>query len=361
MSSSSPPRGDRGSSGRLLDDFLGMSDGALSQEELERQLSPATAGRSSPSPAPAGRAVPTSLNEFDAMIAASAAEAANTQTAVDTAIKTASHSVKMLAPMLAAISKHVDVDADPGRAQEIMASVLQRVGRDALAVAKGCQVVAEDAPAWLLSQISGQLMPIMINALERGNGEVTDLSTPSPYLEPMLALVEHAKGIPAPAFPKSPTPDWEIIQALSCATTNVMTEFQAFPYFHTDAAGIAQMVSDSLATRVIEQTLDHITERWGLNDKERSYLGVSLLHQAGGMLAKCWASNIHKALDNMKMMPKEQARQAMTSGYPLDHIFEEFEALYQGVEISTFSALRSLAPSRENTRQQPAHHARMGN
>lgn len=363
MSSTSHQPGDRGASGsRLLDDFLGLQDDSLSQEELDRQLR--QSGRpAQPSPvAPAHPKAesPASLDEFEAMLAASSAEAAN-KAKIDVAIKAASHSVKMLAPMLAALSKHVDVEADPDRAGELMGAVLQRVRQDAIAVAKGCQVDADDAPAWLVSQISGHLMPIMINALERGNGVVADPSSPSAYLEPLLAMVEQAQHLAQPAFPKSPSANWELIQALSCAATEVMTEFQTFSYFHTDQAGIAQMVSDFLSERVIEQSLDPITERWGLSEAERSYMGVSLLRQAGGLLAKCWTGSIHKALENLQMMPKDKARQAMASGYPLEHVFEEFEALYQGVEVSTFSALRSLAPSRENVSQQPANHARMGN
>lgn len=341
------------SDSRLLDDYLGQPETPqLSDEQLERQLSGPAA------PGIAAKPVETpeqTRARLEALIKEKTQSLPDDQGGVvDAAVKNASHGVKVLAPLMAAITKWVDPEKNPEQVEQMMSAALGRIRDDALIVASAFSVEPQDAPAWLVSQIAGQLMPVMVSALERGNGPVLEGS--SKYLEPLIHLASVTQSQALPFSGNFGDPQWQLIQALSFATTNVMTEYHAFSYFHSDAAGVAQMVSDHLADRVLDQTLTEVSERWNLNDNERANLGVTLIHHAGKLLASCWAQGMDTALETLKTLPRDQQRHATANGYPLDHVFESFESLYQGIEVSVIGAMRTLAPSREQSTQAKNNH-----
>lgn len=272
---------------------------------------------------------------------------------VDTAVRAAANGVKVLAPLLTAIVKWVP----PERSDEIsgiMGAVLERVRWDSNEVVKAFGVEPDDAPVWLNSQVSGMIMPILVNAVDRNNGVVLDPND-SRYLIPILNLAKQAKDAGL-AYPSQPiSTEWQLIQALSSATATVLTEYHAFTYFHEDAESVAQTISDFLQDRVVYQTLADLTNQWGLNEKERAYIGCSLLAQSGNILAKCWTEQSSVALDNLKEQSREVRNNALVNGYPLDHVFDAFERVYRGVEWGQLSALRSLIPNRERVHLEPSN------
>ncbi len=324
----------------LLDDFLAQTSPtgahALSDDDLLKQLQ-RTSQSTGNGP---------SSGFADAFNTGGKQEEESDDRGVATSIKAASHGVKVLAPLLSAVSRWTE-EGDNAQIEKIMTKALERLRSDARQVAIAFGVNAEEAPIWLTSQVSGMLMPVMISALDRNNGAMLD-ETESSYLEPLLALAQSTKSddFQAPSF--SNNPKWQIIEALTMATTEVMTEYAKFNYFHADAAGIAQMVSDYLSDRIITGTMDDITQRWNLNEDERCYLSMSLIKSGGKMLASCWAEGLDGVFNGVKELPKQQQREVLVTGYPLDHLFDQFERLYQGVELSAISALRALEPMREN-------------
>lgn len=268
----------------------------------------------------------------------------------DVAVRAAANGVKVLAPLLTAIVKWVPAE-NSDQITGLMGQVLSRLKDDSAEVIKAFGVDPLDAPAWLSSQVSGMLMPIMVSAVDRNNGAIFEPED-NRYLTPILRLANEAKeaGLASPLQPIST--EWQLIQALSSATATVLLEYHAFNYFHEEAESVASTVSDFLQDRVVYGTLAELTNQWGLNERERAYLGCSLLTQAGNMLASCWTSESSNAMENLKQQTPDVRNDALVNGYPLDFIFDAFERVYRGVELSQLSALRSLMPHRERVNQE---------
>lgn len=323
-----------------LDEYLNAagSSGVLSEAELDQQL------LGNRIPDPVGGLTPSGAKTLSEVFE-EIAESGEREDEVQVAIKVASHGVKVLSPLLAAIGNWVD-PKDSIAVEKIMNGTLSRLRRDAATVISAFAVDPSDAPAWLTSQVSGMIMPILVNAIARNNGVMLEPGA-STYLEPMIALATTAKEVGLGYYFSPTDTRWQLLQALTSATTDVMMEFQKFSYFHSDSAGVAQYVSDYLRDRVIDTTLADLTERWQLNDSEAAYLGVSLLSSSGKMLASCWSTGHEIAIATVRDLPVSSQREMLVNGYPLDGIFTEFERLYQGIEISAESALRSISPMRE--------------
>jgi hypothetical protein len=270
---------------------------------------------------------------------------------IDMAVKTASHGIKVLAPLMLAVNRWHDPNTETSQIEATMGDVLKRLHHDARTVIAAYNVKPDDAPAWLVSQVSGQLMEILVKAINRNNGTVMKADDQR-YLSPLLNLAKHAENIGESTYAQPNDPKWSLINTLVIATSEVMAEYQNFNYFHEDAAAIAQYITEFLNERVIEGTLADLTERWGLNDQERGYLGVSLVRQAGTLLATAWADSVIPTLSEIKDLPKETRREMLVTGYPLTVVLDAFENSYQGLEVSAVGALRAMSPMRENLNPQ---------
>ncbi|MCF6783696.1 hypothetical protein [Stutzerimonas stutzeri] len=336
--------------GTLLDDYLKDTSDTLSADELDRQLLDA--------PLPGRQAKPSrpieKTKSSEPINPAAALEAAFEEIAlseektstIDSAVKAASHGVRVLGPLMVAVNRWLDPRVESDQIEKTMGAVLQRLQRDATQVIGAYGLTPADAPSWLVSQVSGQLMEVLIQAINRNNGTVMQ-GDDQRYLAPMMNLAKQTENISESPYAHPADPKWSLINTLIIATAEVMTEYQNFNYFHADAAAMAQFVTDFLNERVIEGTLNDLTQRWGLSDQERSYLGVSLVRQAGHLLATAWAENQIKTLNDIKEMPKESRRELLVTGYPLTTVLDAFENSYQGLEISTVGALRAMNPMRE--------------
>lgn len=346
--------------GTLLDDYLKDSDNSLSADELDRQLFEAQ------TPSPRQRQVTAAKPAIDAVaknvtddMLANTLEAAfdsivhkeELSASIDTAIKTASHGIKVLGPLMSAVNRWLDPNAEAAQIEATMGDVLKRLHHDARTVIAAYDVKPDDAPAWLVSQVSGQLMEILVQAVNRNNGTVMKADDQR-YLSPLLNLAKHAENIGESTYAQPNDPKWSLINTLVIATSEVMAEYQNFNYFHEDAAAVAQYITELLNERVIEGTLADLTDRWGLNDQERGYLGVSLVRQAGTLLATAWADSVIPTLSEIKDLPKETRREMLVTGYPLTVVVDAFENSYQGLEVSAVGALRAMSPMRENLNPQ---------
>ena len=245
-----------------------------------------------------------------------------------------------------AVARWIDPNESHEKIEQTMGAVLNRLRGDAERVVSAYGVTPGDAPTWLVSQVSGQLMEVLISAIERNNGSVMK-GHDQRYLAPLLNLAEQAGDISSSPYAYPNDPKWSLINTLMIASSEVMAEYQNFNYFHEDASVVAQYVTEFLNERVIEGTLNDLTERWGLSESERGHLGASLLRQAGRILASAWADNVVATLELIKELPVESRREAMVGGYPLTAVIEAFENNYQGVEVSAVGALRAMAPMRE--------------
>ena len=272
---------------------------------------------------------------------------------VDSAVKSASNSVKVLGPLLAAATRWSDPAKDSENIESIMGKVLSRLRDDALHVIAAYNIETDEAPAWLISQISGQLMELLVAAIDRNNGAVLNPNDRS-YLDPLISMAKQAGGLSGSIYNNPSNPQLQIMNSLMMATADVMTEYHSFNYFHTDSEQVSQQVSDVLNERIIEGTLATLTERFNLTADEQAYFGASILKQAGNALADAWSRNIPNTLANVKHLATDQRHQVLLTGCPLDEVFDDFENVIQGLEIAAQSALRTLAPHREATRK-PSH------
>jgi len=269
---------------------------------------------------------------------------AERESIVNDAVKAAAHGVRVLAPILQATSLH---GASPEQANAIMGKVLRRTQSDTSKIIAAYGLEETEAPAWLSATISGQVIKIITNSLKEGNTSVLDKSDDS-YIRPLIEYAEAASKLGAVAYPTA-TPELEIANALMMATCHVMTEFQSFNYFHTNDAQVAADISTYFNDRIIRGTLDDLTDRFDLKPHERVYLANSLLTSAGEMMAQSWKGGVQDTIENLRGLDKK-ARQAVTAnGYPLDKVIERFEAVYQGIELSCESAIRTLEPGRERS------------
>lgn len=270
------------------------------------------------------------------------------QGAIDNSVKAAANGVKVLAPILQAVSAF---GASPEDANNLIGKLLVRAHRDTAEVIKAYGLTMQDSPEWLQAMVNGQIVKIITNGLTEGNTAMLD-KPGSDYIQPMIQYAEQAAKIGVQPYPKASS-ELEITSALMMATCKVMNEYQNFNYFHTDARKIAQQVSEYFKTRVIEGTLDPLTDRFGLNPQERSYMANSLLSTAGTLMAQSWKNSVDITISNLKDLDPKARRSSTTSGYSLEAVIENFEKIYQGVELSCESAISTLNPSREQ-------HARAG-
>jgi len=342
---------------QLLDDYLKADQAnTLSDEELDRQLfdAPRPAPRkpvqptsSAQAPAPEASVQELFTDAFEAMV-----EKEAHSESIDTAVKTASHGVKVLAPLMLAVGRWIDPNAGTEQIEKTMAAVLTRLRKDAASVVSAYGVKVDDAPTWLVSQVSGQLMEVLIGAIERNNGTVMQVNDQR-YLSPLINMAQQVEDISSSPYAYPNDPKWSLINTLMIAASEVMAEYQNFTYFHEDPAAVSQYITEFLNERVIEGTLADLTVRWNLTDAERGHIGVSLIRQAGRILASAWSDNVIPTLELLKELPKEGRREALVGGYPLTEVIDAFENTYQGLEVSAVGALRAMAPMRE-TKQSPS-------
>lgn len=333
--------------GKPLESYLQDTPHELSADELDRQLFDA---RTQPRRTATSQRAPDQGIEdinglFDATFDQIIANEEN-KSLVDSAVKTASHGIKVLAPLMCAVSRWHDPSTEPEKVEKSMGSVLKRLHQDTRAVAEAYKVKADEAPAWLLSQISGQLMNVLVEAINRNNGSVL-VEQDQRYLMPLLNLANQAEHVGESPYANPNDTQWTLINSLMTAASTVMTEYQNFSYFHEDPAAVSQLVTEHLHERVIEGTLAQLTERWGLNEQERGYMGASLIKQAGLLLAAAWSDCMIPTLSEIKALPTDAKRELMVTGYPLDVVFDHFENAYQGLEVSAVGALRAMNPMRE--------------
>lgn len=264
---------------------------------------------------------------------------------VDVAVKAAAHGVKVLAPILQAMSKH---GATPEQANALMGKVLMRANGGTNKVLEAYGLREGEAPAWLMATVSGQVIKLITNSLDEGNMSILDKPDDS-FIRPLIDYAQAATKLGAVAYASS-TPELEIANSLMMATCNVMAEYQCFNYFHSDAKKIAQDISTYFNERVVRGTLDDLTDRFALKPFERTYMANSLLTSAGEMMAQSWKGGVADTIANLREMPKEARQAATANGYPLSAIIERFEAVYQGIELSCESAIRTLNPGREQSK-----------
>lgn len=269
------------------------------------------------------------------------------QEKVDTAVKAAAHGVKILAPILQAVSRH---GATPEQANKIMNKVLMRASIDTQTILKAYNLNDGEAPAWLAATVSGQLVKIITNSLEQGNTAILD-KPDNTYIQPLITFMNDAADIGAISYPSS-SPQNEITSALMLATCAVMAEYQCFNYFHSDAAKMALEISTYFNDRIIRGTVDDLTDRYALNPSEQSYFAKTLLASAADLMAEQWKESIESTVAQIKELPEQTRRSIAANGYPLEHIIEKFEKIYLGLELSIDSAIRTMNPAREQNRQQ---------
>lgn len=347
-----------------LDDYLAATSG-LSDDQLEQQLfsgsdfgtpksqkGPAEPDVSKPTATTTQKTKPkrpTDANDIEALLSNALEELEakdEISKGIDVSVKTASHAVKVISPLLAAASKWADPEKEPEKLNELMSKVLGRVRTDAAYVIEAYGVPGSHAPAWLTSQVSGQIMGLLVTAIERNNGAVLETDNRR-YLQPLIDHANNVQDINSSIYGQPSSPKWQLINATMMATADVMAEYHSFNYFHDDPAQVSQLITEYLNDRVIHESLEPLAERFGLDEAEKAYLGVSLIRQAGNVLATCWATNMVQTFEHLKSMNKETRNEAMFRGYPLDKVFEEFEGVYQGLELSAESAIRTLSPGRE--------------
>lgn len=357
------------SKGIPLDEYLKMQDSTatLTDEDLDQQLydSPPVTRRSAPSPsapaqpAPAPEAAPAPAAKSAAQTALdNIQKAAARDDAIDTAVKAASHGVKVLSPLLTAVSKWVSPEDQAEKFDEIMGAVLARVRNDAATVLEAYGLRKGEAPPWLSAQVSGQIMEVLVGAIERNNGALLEPDDQR-YLAPLIKMAHETQGILETQHQQAPA-RLQLASALALATADVMGEYYSFSYFYPNPEQVSQYISDVLCDHVIDGTLEELTGRFGLSEDEVCYLGNSLLKQAGNILSAAWSRGQEATEDIVRSMNRSTRERVMIEGYPLDAIIEDFQSTYQGVEVATVSALRTLVPHRETLSPEKNHGQRMG-
>lgn len=344
--------------GRPIDEYIKNAKEGLSEADLNAQLtgdifSQFISDTPEPDYSPQPPAATDKTAEQQVNIKALLAEATNhpeepdhDHYSVDPSVKIASHAIKIIGPLLNAVSEIYDPVQDYEKTEQLVGALLDRLNRDTQKVIAAYGVDEHTQPSWLGPQISSQLMPLIVSAIKRNNGSLFDLED-GRYLLPLIKHAEKAAHISEPRYDYPEDTKTQITLAVAGATSEVMAEFQAFNYYHTDAAEIAQTISDFLQERVVEGTLATITEQFQLSPNEVAIYGNSLLKQAGSTLAKAWETSITQSIDMLKELQRDAGRKALLDGLPLDAIFERFESVYQGIEISTQSAFRASSPGRE--------------
>lgn len=285
------------------------------------------------------------LLDLSAMLDASAndeAERVKKKQDTDAAIKVAAHTAKILVPLFNAIGQKSNLH-ESEKIQELMSLALNKVRSDSTHVINHYGLSVEDAPAWLVSQVSGNLMQSVLKAIDDGNttafvGEARD------YLLPLISLKDEANGLGMQSYNVfNVDPDLQLANQLAQATSAVLFSYQTHTLYHSEPKQLAMTVNNFLRERVIEHALGDVSSQWELNDKERVYLGSTLLSSAGKLLAQTWLQHAERVKESVTTMTTEQRRDVVSNGYPLDELFDDFNAKFEGVEISTLVALKELA------------------
>lgn len=339
----------------ITGDYMTMTtnDQSLSEEEMDAQLGGGkdftglTRGQT-------GRDTDGnfSVNLNDAMAKAfvAAEMALERSEAVDAAVKAAANGVKILAPILEAVTLH---KASPQEATRILTKALIRVATDTkLVLEKGYGLSESEAPVWLTATVSGQLIKIITNSLREGNTAILDQPS-NDYIQPLIDALKQVDHISPPTHPTAST-QMTIANELMMATCAVMAEYQCFNYFQSDPSLMAQNVSNFLNDRVIRGSIDELTARFQLTPNEQSYFATSLLSSAGSMLANVWRSNIADTIAEVKQLPTEARQNIAANGYLINNILERFEKNYMALELSCENAIRTLNPERERFNQNAA-------
>lgn len=323
----------------LLDQYLNeddsMGDSKLSNENFDNQL----LGSAASEPATSGG---LDVKSLLAEAFRSAGKKMEREDEVRDGIKMASHGVRVLGSLYSSIIKNVDYN-DGEQVSELMRGALALVRDDAYKITQACGIADDEVPAWLHSQVSGQVMEIITAALERNNGSL-ERTRKSQYLQPIIEALtkDGAKGVGATFYANPDNPELQITNALMMATAAVMTEYQRFTYFNSDPKVVARQVSGLLKARVIDETLTDLSSDWGLSAQERAYIGTTLLSHAGKLMASSWSNNVLATLEYVKALDDSERKSVLVSGYPLDVVFDDFDNFYGGLEVSAQASLEML-------------------
>lgn len=271
------------------------------------------------------------------------------QERIDTAVKAAAHGIKILAPILQAVSSN---GATAEQAAKIMQKVLVRTNSDTKTILSAYGLNEGEAPPWLSATVSSQIVTIITNSLSQGNTAILDKPN-NEYIKPLISFMKQASDIGTRSDPSS-TPQNEVTSALMLATCAVMAEYQCFNYFHSDASNMAADISTYFNDRVVRGTVDDLTARYNLNQNEQAYFAKTLLSSAANLMAAQWKDSIEDTVSHIRGLPDQERRSISANGYPLEQIIEKFEKVYLGLELSIDSAIRTMNPERE-VRQSHQH------
>lgn len=261
--------------------------------------------------------------------------------AVHEAIKVASHTVKVISPIIKAAMRFPETSS-PEQLNELVGQVMNKVRNDTGQVLKSLDISPSDTPDWLSAQVAGQLTGIITTAIERDNGSALEVGRLD-YITPIVDYISDAQEISNSfVYGGYASPEIRMLGALGGAVSTVMMEYQAFSYYHSRPHEVANAVSEKIKTRVIDETLANYKEHYSLNDEEYCYLGVTLVHHAGQLLAGAWQNNVANTVAYMKELTPEQRRSTAANGFPLDVIFQDFENQYSGIEFSVVAALNAM-------------------
>lgn len=330
----------------ILEDYMKLNVGteSLTEAQMDSQLENSNPDLFTRGPTAKDGAGHLKLNIRDKMAEAfvQSERLNDRQEQVDSAVKAAAHGVKILAPILQAVSAH---GASPEDASKIMQKVMTRTNADTLRILKAYGLEEFEAPAWLSSTISGQVIKLITNSLEQGNTAVLDKPS-SDYIAPLIESLKAAGSIGGAAHPSS-TPINEITNSLMMATCAVMAEFQCFSYFHSDAGKMATDITTYFDDRVVRGTVAELTERFKLTPNEQSYFANSILSSAGEMMAQHWKNGIPDVIAELRGLSEDARQEVTANGYPLSNIIQRFEGSYQAIELASENAIRVLNPGRE--------------
>lgn len=271
-------------------------------------------------------------------------------------IRLADHSVKVIAPVVIAASRYIDVQKGADQLNALVKTTLAKAYRDADTVLSTAGLLPDTAEPWLLRHLRGELVVEITSGIGRNNGHAT--STDTQYLMPLVdhvASVQESGQASQYVLPFMGRPflrDAELARACS----RVMMEYQRFAYFHSVAHQVVDYTRDTLEERV-GATIAGLTEDFKLGEDEQAYLEIILLRQAGEVMASCWHGGVNAVRDALAALPPAAAARWRSDGVPLETVYEEFEPQYQGVELAMRSALETMMDERlqaaENAQADP--------
>ena len=279
-----------------------------------------------------------------------AAEAQRMRTApegIDSAIRSVSHGVKVLAPILMAASREMGERKQSAALNELIQGTMTKAAGDSTQMLERSGISQGEAPIWLVSHVRGVLTQAIASSVAKDGGYQKE-DGDDHYVEVLLKYGETTKGIAAPSYDHQPvvSHNLKMGDALAQATSKVMNEYQQFGYFHPNPSNVAYMVANKLRDTAYDGTLQRTKATFNLSRGESDYLGVTLVHHAGEMMANAWASNIEPCNEEMALMQPAELRSVRANGMPLDSIFDEFDSQYSGVEISIQSGLKHMMGER---------------